>query len=96
MNNPYSAVLREKVESYFASGAVARYGFGPVAYYHRTMEDYSQAFEQAGLLLRRLFDVQMTEAMVAQLPAKNRQFPWYSFYHRFPFVVILDLVKNAS
>jgi 2-polyprenyl-3-methyl-5-hydroxy-6-metoxy-1,4-benzoquinol methylase len=96
MNNPYSAVLREKVESYFASGAVARYGFGPVAYYHRTMEDYSQAFEQAGLLLRRLFDVQMTEAMVAQLPAKNRQFSWYSFYHRFPFVVILDLVKNAS
>jgi 2-polyprenyl-3-methyl-5-hydroxy-6-metoxy-1,4-benzoquinol methylase len=93
MNNPYSAVLREKVESYFDSGAVARYGFGPVSYYHRTMEDYSQAFHQAELLLRRLFDVQMTEAMVAQLPATNRQFSWYSFYHRFPFVLILDLVK---
>ncbi len=96
MNNPYSAVLREKVENYFASGAVARYGFGPVSYYHRTMEDYSQAFHEAGLLLRRLFDVQMTEAMVAQLPAQNRQFSWYSFYHRFPFVVILDLVKTTS
>jgi 2-polyprenyl-3-methyl-5-hydroxy-6-metoxy-1,4-benzoquinol methylase len=95
MNNPYSAVLREKVESYFASGAVARYNFGPVSYYHRTMEDYSQAFGQAGLLLRRLYDVQMTEAMVAQLPTENRQFSWFSMYHRFPFVLILDLVKTT-
>jgi 2-polyprenyl-3-methyl-5-hydroxy-6-metoxy-1,4-benzoquinol methylase len=95
MNNPYSAVLREKVESYFDSGAAVRYNFGPVTYYHRTMEDYSQAFHQAGLLLSRLYDVQMTEAMVAQLPAQNRQFSWYSFYHRFPFVFILDLVKTA-
>jgi 2-polyprenyl-3-methyl-5-hydroxy-6-metoxy-1,4-benzoquinol methylase len=95
MNNPYAAVLREKVESYFDSGAVARYNFGPVAYYHRTMEDYSQAFHQAGLLLGRLFDVQLTEAMVTQLPAENRQFSWFSFYHRFPFVLILDLVKDA-
>jgi 2-polyprenyl-3-methyl-5-hydroxy-6-metoxy-1,4-benzoquinol methylase len=96
MNNPYSAVLREKVESYFDSGAATRYNFGPVAYYHRTMEEYSQAFHQAGLLLGRLYDVRMTEAMVARLPAQNRQFSWYSFYHRFPFVVILDLVKTTS
>ena len=96
MNNPYSAVLREKVVSYFESGAVARYAFGPIAYYHRTMEDYSRAFEQAGLLLRRLFDIQMTEAQVAQLPASNQQFSWFPLYHRFPFMIILDLMKQAD
>ncbi len=32
--------------------------------------------------------------MVAQLPgSRSREFPWYTLYHRFPFVVILDLVK---
>jgi hypothetical protein len=35
MNNPYSAVLHEKVENYFASGTVARYEFGSVSYDHR-------------------------------------------------------------
>jgi 2-polyprenyl-3-methyl-5-hydroxy-6-metoxy-1,4-benzoquinol methylase len=93
MNNPYSALLREKVGNYFDSAATAQYAFGPVTYFHRTMEDYSRAFSQAGFVLRRLYDVQMTEAMVAQLPEKNHHFSWFPFYHRFPFIVILDLVK---
>ncbi len=96
INNPYSAVLREKVENYFASGTAVPYNFGPVYYYHRTMEDYMAAFAQASMLLRRLYDVRVTEEMVAQLPEKNRHFPWYSFYHRFPFMIILDLVKGAA
>jgi 2-polyprenyl-3-methyl-5-hydroxy-6-metoxy-1,4-benzoquinol methylase len=96
MNNPYSAVLREKVHNYFDSDAVAQYGFGPVTYFHRTMEEYLHAFHQAGLLLRDLYDVQMPEAMVARLPEKNQQFPWFSFYHRFPFILILDLIKHAA
>ena len=96
LNNPYSALLREKVENYFASEATAQYGFGPALYFHRTMEDYLHAFDDAGFLLRRLYDLQMTEAMVAALPEKNRAFPWYSFYQRFPFIVILELIKCAA
>jgi 2-polyprenyl-3-methyl-5-hydroxy-6-metoxy-1,4-benzoquinol methylase len=96
MNNPYSAVFREKVPSYFDSGAVAQYNFGPAIYFHQTMEDYLRACRQAGLLLSGLYDVQMTEAMVAQLPERNRSFPWYSLYHRFPFIIILELVKGVD
>jgi 2-polyprenyl-3-methyl-5-hydroxy-6-metoxy-1,4-benzoquinol methylase len=93
INNPYSAVLRQKVDNYFDSHHVVQYNFGAVSYYHRTMEDYMTAFAQAGLMLQRLYDIQMTESMVAQLPEANREFPWYTLYHRFPFMVILDLVK---
>jgi 2-polyprenyl-3-methyl-5-hydroxy-6-metoxy-1,4-benzoquinol methylase len=93
INNPYSAVLRQKVESYFDSETAVHYGFGPVFYYHHTMEEYMAAFSQAGLLLRRHYDTRMTEEMVAQLPAANREFPWYPYYHRFPFTVVLDFVK---
>jgi len=38
----------------------------------------------------------MTEAIVAQLPAQNRNFPWYPFYHRFPFILILELIKHRA
>jgi hypothetical protein len=96
LNNPYSALLREKVENYFDSEAVAQYVFGPALYFHRTMEEYLQAFQTADLVLCRLYDVQMTEAMVAQLPAQNRHFPWYPFYHRFPFILILELIKHRA
>src|SRR5262245_1042897 len=88
-NNPYAALLREKVDNYFDSEAVAQYVFGPALYFHRTMEEYVQAFHAAGLVLSRLYDVHMTEVMVAQLPEKNRDFSRYPFYHRFPFVLIL-------
>ncbi len=93
MNNPYSALVREKVENYFDSSTVTQYGLGPVYYFHRTMEEYFHAFQAAGLVLRRLYDVQMTPEMVAMLPEKNRQFPWFSLYDRFPFIIILELVK---
>ena len=46
-------------------------------------------------MLQRLYDIKMTEEMVTQLPEANRLFPWYTFYHRFPFMVILDLVKTT-
>ena len=95
INNPYSALLRQKVDSYFDSHRAVHYNFGAVSYYHRTMEDYMTAFAQNGLVLQRLYDIQMTEDMVAQLPEANRQFPWYAFYHRFPFMIILDLVKTT-
>lgn len=94
--NPYSAVFREKVQSYFDSGEATLYGWADVKIYHfhRTMQDYITAFREAGFLLRSLSDVQMTEEMVAKLPSSNRQLPWFSMYPRFPFFVILEFVKQ--
>jgi 2-polyprenyl-3-methyl-5-hydroxy-6-metoxy-1,4-benzoquinol methylase len=96
MNNPYSALLREKVENYFDSGAVATYRFGAVPYYHRTMEDYFDAFDAAGLVLRRFYDVHVTEEMVARMPAQSATEPWFSYHHRFPFVILLELMRHPA
>ena len=83
LNNPYSALLREKVENYFDSEAVAQYVFGPASTSIAPWRSTSQAFQTADLV-SAAYDVHMTEAMVARLPAQNRHFPWYPFYHRFP------------
>ena len=61
-NNPYSSVVREHVADYFASGTMATYGglwqAGIKArYYHRTLEEYLDAFLAAGLRLTKLADV---------------------------------------
>ena len=62
LNNPYSAVIRRKLETYFASGSVGhvfgteRVGF-EAPYYHRTFEDLVTAFRTSGFLLRTLEDV---------------------------------------
>lgn len=96
MTNPYSAVIREKVDSYFESGSAVPYawGGGQVYHFHRTMQDYITAFRNAGFLLNSLTDVQMTDAMVAQLPPTNRELPWFAMYQRFPFFVILEFLKT--
>lgn len=98
MTNPYSAVMREKVHSYFDSGRAVSYawGSGQVYHFHRTMQDYITAFRNAGFLLNSLTDVQMTDAMVAQLPPTNRELPWFAMYHRFPFFVILEFLKTTQ
>ncbi len=62
LNNPYSAVNRGKLETYFASGSVGRvFGLERVGfeapYYHRTFEDLVTAFRTSGFLLRTLEDV---------------------------------------
>lgn len=95
LTNPYSAVMRQKVESYFDSGTATPYpwGEGQVFFYHRTMQEYIAAFHKAGASLQSLTDVQMTTAMMAQLPASNRAMPWFAMYDRFPFFVILAFVR---
>lgn len=94
LTNPYSAVMRQKVESYFDSGMATPYawGEGQVFFYHRTMQEYIAAFCNAGCYLQRLTDVQMTADMVARLPDSNREMPWFAMYDRFPFFVILEFV----
>jgi 2-polyprenyl-3-methyl-5-hydroxy-6-metoxy-1,4-benzoquinol methylase len=97
LNNPYSALIREKVESYFDAGKAVLYNMAKdgvaVYYFHHTMEEYMTAFQGAGLLLQRLFDLQITEEIVAKMPEQNRLFPWFALYHRFPFMVVLELIK---
>src|SRR2546428_2731477 len=77
LNNPYAALLRGKVDNYFDSEAVPPYGFGPAIYLHRTMEEHLHPLHAADFVLCRLYDVRITEAMVAQLPEKNQHFSRY-------------------
>jgi 2-polyprenyl-3-methyl-5-hydroxy-6-metoxy-1,4-benzoquinol methylase len=70
-NNPYCGVIHQHVTDYFDSGAVSPYrrlwAVGiKVYYYHRTLEDYLDAFLAAGLRLTKLADL---EAMAGERPA---------------------------
>jgi len=93
MNNPYSAVIREKVTNYFERGTAVLYqGLAEagikVYYFHRTLEEYVKAFQAAGFLLKQLSDLPITEAMLKQgAPPK---------YYQFPYFMLLDFVKVAE
>ena len=82
LNNPYSAVVREHVKDYFASGTLGTY-FGmwqrgiKAQYYHRTLEDYLDAFLYAGLTLFKLVDVPEPAGREWLLPSDTR-FPMYT------------------
>ena len=89
LNNPYSAVLREKAASYFDSGTAVLYqGMAKagieVYYYHRTMTEYITAFRENGLLLRTLVDL---------APETDRPDDLRSKWHEVPFLVVIELVK---
>ena len=91
LNNPYSAVHREKASTYFASGeAVIYQGLAQsgveVYHYHRTMEEYITAFGDAGLLLRSLKDIPPSEEMLLR-----RQ-----WYNEVPYLMVLEFVKARS
>ncbi len=62
LNNPYGAVIRQHVADYFDSGAVTPYrGLWAagirVYHHHRTLEEYLDAFLNAGLRLTKLADL---------------------------------------
>lgn len=65
LNNPYAYVIRivldKGIVAYFASGTTHPCGLASlgirVAYYHRTLPEYLDAFLDAGLCLTRLVDV---------------------------------------
>jgi 2-polyprenyl-3-methyl-5-hydroxy-6-metoxy-1,4-benzoquinol methylase len=62
LNNPYGAVVDRKVTDYFDSGAASLYrGLSEAGinarYYHRTLEEYLDAFLSAGLRLAKLADI---------------------------------------
>jgi 2-polyprenyl-3-methyl-5-hydroxy-6-metoxy-1,4-benzoquinol methylase len=91
MNNPYSAVIRDKVANYFDSGKRVEYqGLASrgvhVLYYHRTLEQYITAFRDAGFLLQTLSDVGPAEEQ-----ARTQTFP--QRYYHFPFFMILEFIR---
>lgn len=92
MNNPYSFAVRGHIKNYFDSGGAFPYrGMAEqgvkVHFYHRTLEEYLDAFLSAGFQLRRLVDIPAPEGSFTRrsdtlLPA----------YH-FPFFMILSFTK---
>lgn len=77
-NNPYSSVVRDHVRDYFASGTLGYYaGLAEQGvrafYYHRTLEEYVDAFLAAGLRLAMLADV--PDGRPGLLP-EDRRFPF--------------------
>ncbi|MGH2541326.1 MAG: class I SAM-dependent methyltransferase [Ardenticatenaceae bacterium] len=100
LNNPYSAVIRDKVQNYFDSGTVTLYNMArdgvEVYYFHRTLEEYMTAFRDAGFLLRSLADVQVTTEIAARLPDRYSHLPYSHRYHHFPFFMILELIKSSG
>jgi 2-polyprenyl-3-methyl-5-hydroxy-6-metoxy-1,4-benzoquinol methylase len=61
LNNPYAYVVRKRLADYFASGTTHPCGLAAagikVAFYHRTLGEYLDAFLSAGLRLTKLMDV---------------------------------------
>jgi 2-polyprenyl-3-methyl-5-hydroxy-6-metoxy-1,4-benzoquinol methylase len=91
LNNPYSAVIREKAQSYYDSGTATLYqGLSKaglrVYYFHRTLEEYITAFREAGFLLRSLSDLRATGAIPAHIVVEARM----------PFIIVLELVKSLA
>ena len=88
-NNPYSSVVREHIADYFASGAIGVYGGlweqGIKArYYHRTLEEYLDAFLAAGFRLAKLADVPDRPGLRWLLPE----------HYRFPRFMVLAFDKS--
>lgn len=90
-NNPYSLVIREHLTDYFATDATPAYGgLGDagvkVRYYHRTLEEYLDAFLMAGWRLVKLADVPDYGSRQWLLPPECR----------FPLFMILAFEKAPS
>ncbi len=88
LNSPYSAVVRQHVADYFDNGALGLYGGMaeqgiPAHYYHRTLEEYLDAFLGAGFQLAKLVDVPDRPGLPWPLPA----------HYRFPRFMILAFDK---
>lgn len=87
-NNPYSSVVREHITDYFEPGAMGTYhGLWQqgirARYYHRTLEQYVDAFLDAGLSLVKLVDVPDVFGLEWVLPQGSR----------FPRFMILAFAK---
>jgi SAM-dependent methyltransferase len=93
INNPYSAVVRDKVKHYFDSGVGVVYrGLAakgvPVTYYHRTMEEYVSAFASRGWLVSGYSDLRPNEEMALL----DREL--YDRYFHTPYFTVLRFQRR--
>lgn len=104
LNNPYSYVVRKHVPDYFASGAAYPYR-GMVAegcnvhFYHRTLENYLDAFLAAGLRLTKLADLGTIVNEGSSRGANPTRAPLDRLLpdeYRFPFFMILAFAKPGG
>ena len=94
LNNPYSSVVRKHVPDYFASGTAYPYrgmwqeGY-KIHFYHRTLEEYLDAFLGSGLRLTKLADLG-TVVNNAHKPSLDILLPEG---YRFPYFMLLGFAK---
>ena len=95
-NNPYSAVSRDKVKSYFDSGTKTMYrGLSAkgvrVFYYHRTLEEHINEFSKYGFCLSTLSDLEPSRNLLSNTDPKiHTQFQRYL---EIPFLMILEFSR---
>jgi len=94
LNNPYSYVVRRHVADYFASGVPYPYrGMAAqglkVHFYHRTLEEYLDAFFGGGLRLTKLVDLGTVVDNAHRAPIDTLLPAGY----RFPYFTILAFAK---
>ena len=90
LNNPYSAVLRNKVPDYYRSGWTIEYqGLASVGvhavYHHRTMAELVEAFSAHGLPITGMSDLRPLSDFFDE--------EFRSRYSRVPFLMLLELTK---
>lgn len=96
MNNPYSFVVRSHLTNYFVSGKTFPYrGLSEegikVYFYHRTLEEYLDAFLSTGFQLQRLVDIPTPEGAF-----KRRSDTLIPEGYQFPFFMILSFVMRKE
>ncbi|MFH1938537.1 MAG: class I SAM-dependent methyltransferase [bacterium] len=94
LNNPYSAVIRGKVNNYFNSETSILYnGLSSrgvkVYYFHRTLETYMREFHNNGFRLETLSDVRPTDEMINELDPER-----YGRFYHFPFFMMMAFRKT--
>ena len=98
-NNPYSAVIRDKVPDYFDSGHAEIYkGMSTagvkVFYYHRTLEEYINGFHDHGFLLSRLSDMKPPQsALDHEDPLERDRFRRHV---HFPVLMAIEFTRASE
>ena len=96
-NNPYSAVIRGKVNDYFDTCRQVEYrGMATegvnVFYYHRTMEEYIHQFSKHGYKLHRMSDLNPSPASLGKPESKSIDI--VERYRHFPFLMVLEFGRE--
>lgn len=93
MNSPYSFIIRGHIRDYFKEQRAAYRGLAEqgikVSFFHRTLEEYVDAFRAAGFTVERLLDILTPEG--AFLRRGDTLIPMGT---TFPFFMVLSLRRS--